>query len=103
MLQRDHGVVVTLLIHRRWDIYERRKPWVAGQLIAKTSNETKNVEKYFARIATQSCAAYSTGLRKTYMPEWEASSVSPPDILPTFLGFPVLKDVPARYRDIENR
>ena len=103
MLERDQGVVVTLIVHRRWDIYERRKPWNRGRLTAKASNEERKLEKYFARSRDQSCTPYPNGLRTLYAPQWELSRVSPPDALPPFLGFHVLKDAPEKYRAMTTR
>ena len=95
MLERDPGVVVLMLVHHRWDVYEQRKPWNRGRLRA-TSSDRVAVEGYFARGA--SCSQFTHGHRVFYSPDWEASSLSPPDILPTFLGLHVLQPVPGKFR-----
>ena len=96
LLERDRGVVLSMTVSRRWDIYEHRKPWNRGRLYAKSSRTT-TTERYFARVENGSCSQFHYGDRRMYAPEWEESNVSPPDVLPTLLGLYVLKPVPARF------
>lgn len=103
MLERDKGVVLSLLTHRRWDIYEQRKPWNRGRLRVTQSAPRRESENYFARAPDRSCSDFRIGDRRIYAPEWEASAVSPPDILPTFLGLYVLEDVPQKFRPLVRR
>jgi hypothetical protein len=98
MIARDRGVVLRMVARRRWEIYKQRKPWNRGRLVLYPSRKQVS-ERYFVR---GSCDAYRTGTRDLYAPQWEASSVTPPDILPTFLGLDVLEPVPERYRVLLN-
>jgi hypothetical protein len=98
MLEKDRGVVLTLFVHRKRDVYEQGKPWSDGRLRAHGWKSIGELEPYFARFAGPSCDGYPLGARRFFSPEWEASSVSPPDILPTFLGLRVLQDVPPQFR-----
>jgi hypothetical protein len=98
MLRSDRGVVVTLRVYRRWEIYEKRKAWNVGELFARTRNPDPH-ERYFVRAET-SCAEYRAPARQLYSPQWEAASVSPPDKLPAFLGLHVLEQVPETYRSL---
>jgi hypothetical protein len=98
MLENDRGVVLTLFVHRKREVYEQRKPWNRGQLRATRWKSVGELERYFARFAGASCQGYPVGARRFFSPEWEASGVSPPDILPTFLGLNVLEDVPPQFR-----
>lgn len=97
MLQNDHGVVVTLDVRQRWDVYEQRKPWNRGRLVARRSREPHRA-KYFARAQDCLSPQLARGHRSRYAPEFEGSVANPPDILPTFLDLYVLRDVPARYQ-----
>ena len=98
MLANDRGVVLTLFVHRKRDVYEGRKAWNRGQLRAARWKSIRELEPYFARFAGATCEGYPLGARRFFSPEWEASSVSPPDILPTLLGLSVLEDAPPRFR-----
>ena len=44
------------------------------------------------------CSLYPLGRADFYSTEWEASRVSPPDVLSSFLGLAVLRDVPASFQ-----
>jgi hypothetical protein len=98
MLENDRGVVLTLLVHRKRDVAEQRKPWNTGELSATRWDSVEKVDRYFARFAGPTCAGYPSGGRRFFSPEWEASAVSPPDVLPSFLGMFVLQDVPPRFQ-----
>jgi hypothetical protein len=100
MLQADRGVVLTLLVHRRDDVYAEQKPWNRGRLTSRRLNALPRFQPYFARFAGSSCADYSIGTRRLFAPQWEASNVSPPDVLPTLLGLFVLADVPPEFQRV---
>ncbi len=97
----DRGVVLRMVVLQRWDIYERRKPWNRGHLVSRASTR-KSPDHYFVR-SDQTCDRYRIGDRALYAPRYEPTSVSPPDVFPTFLGLYVLDEVPSRYRAILNR
>jgi hypothetical protein len=100
MVKRDKGVILDLFIFRKRKLYENQKPWNRGQRAASDWQDENNITSYYARFAGASCADYTDRTRKLYSPSWEASSLSPPDILPTFLGFYVLESVPEQYKQL---
>jgi hypothetical protein len=95
---KDPGVVLTLLVHRKRRVYEQGNPWNKGELRASAWDSPKAPERYYARYAGPGCSAYPLGTRRFFAPDWEASHVSPPDILPSYMGFYVLEDVPEKFR-----
>jgi hypothetical protein len=99
MLARDRGVVVTLRVEHRWSIWRQRKLWNANALRATTSpgNSTEN---FFMRNVDCAEPAVQAGRRVESAAQWEVSSVSPPDLLPTFLGLHVLRPVPETFRPL---
>jgi hypothetical protein len=100
LVANDRGVVITMRIHERLEFFEQRKPWNRGRRYVQRM-PAPVTERYFAR--NQSCSDTTPGHRALYAPEWEASTVSPPDILPTFLGLYVLKPVPDTFRELISR
>lgn len=92
------GVVLRLRVHRTRQIYELRKPWNYGQLSATRWKSVNRSENHYSRQNGASCTQYRLGEREIYSPVWEVSSLSPPDILPTYLGVHVLQPVPPRYQ-----
>jgi Ni/Co efflux regulator RcnB len=100
MLKKDKGVILNLFVFRKRKFYENQKPWNKGQRVATDWHDENNLTSYYARFTGASCADYTDRTRKLYFPSWEASSISPPDILPTFLGFYVLESVPEQYKQL---
>jgi hypothetical protein len=98
MLARERGVVVDMRVHRRWNIYEQRKPWNRGRMRTEVVEPPNTVERYFARDAD--CTTFSRNHRDRYGLRWEASRESPPTILPTFLGLHVLTQVPGEHANL---
>ena len=97
MLASEPGVVVTIDVRNRWYVWERRKPWNRNTLRAALSPE-RGEENYFVR--SEQCGAFQTGRTVRLMETWEHSKVSPPDVLPAFLGLSVLRPVPPRILDV---
>jgi hypothetical protein len=94
-VESDTGVVLTMAVLRRRDIREERHSSQSGTL--KASNwkaAVSGTQRYYARYAGSECAAYRVGARRFFAPVWEASQVSPPDGVPSFMGLFVLEDVP---------
>jgi hypothetical protein len=98
MLRTRPGVVLTVVVHRRREIEEETVPWKRGQVSARKWVRLGVREKYFARFAGSRCSDYRLGEDGYFAPEWEASDVSPPDILPTFMGLFVLEAVPEKFQ-----
>ena len=99
MLKTDHGVVLTLVVHRRRDIYEQRKPWNHGYLRATPWRSLEAQEDYFARASDSSCGAYPIGYPMICSPVYEVGDVTPPNTLGAFLGLYTLRPVPDRFRE----
>jgi hypothetical protein len=100
MINKDAGVVLDMWVYRERKLFELRKPWNRGRIEATAWSEENKPKKFYSRFSGGSCSEYIYGTRKLYSPLWETSAVSPPDILPTFLGLYVLQDVPAAFRSI---
>ena len=100
----DLGVVLELTVARRFGIYEQRKPWNRGQLMARARPTPRPSERYYAQYAGGSCDAYPTGTRAMY---YASSSSSPSGPGPrewpptsdiaAFLGLKVLVPAPDKY------
>jgi hypothetical protein len=101
MVAADQGVVIELLIHRQWALYENTKPWNRGDIRSRSSNrDTKKTLTYYSRINGSSCSDYPVGKRQLFHPRWEPAKTNPPDTLPAFLKLPVLLDTPSEYLKI---
>jgi hypothetical protein len=103
MLRDDPGVVLELQVVQSRDVYENRKPWNRGTLVAKDWQPSGETQKFFARDAGAACDAYLGSERKTYLPGSVGTNAWPPDLLPNYLGLQVLGDVPETYRDFAVR
>ena len=100
MVKADKGVVLDVFVFRQKELNENRKPWNKGQREATNWHDVNAIRTYYARSADGSCADYTDRSRRIFFPVWEASTVSPPDILPTFLGLFVLQQVPQEYQGL---
>jgi len=99
MLQRDRGVVLTMFVHRRREVFKQRTPWNRDALRATPWQESGRIESFFDRSTHGSCSSYALGRRAFYSTEWEASGVSPSDIPSSFLDLFILRDVPAEFQE----
>jgi hypothetical protein len=99
MLQRDKGVVLVMFVYRERKVLRQRKPWNRDILHATAWQENGRMEMYFDRSTQGSCAPYPFGRSAFYSAAWEASDVSPSDVVPSFLGLSVLRDVPTTYQE----
>jgi hypothetical protein len=96
MITTEKGAVLKLKVNRKKKIYEQRKPWNRGHIVATAWEPVDVTENYFMR--DDSCSDIRVGQRGLYSPIWEVSQVSPPDVLPTFLGFHTLQPVPPNFQ-----
>lgn len=94
MLERDRGAVMTVKIDHQWDVYRRRKPWNDGALRISNSTRSGSVQSYFT---SSECLP---GQHVQFAEGWEASNVSPPDHLSSFLGLHTDRPVPADVRPL---
>ena len=88
-----------MYVYRQRKIWTVRRPWKNETLRADPWEEIGTVQVYFNRNEAQSCSSYQLGQGAFYSPKWEASNVSPPDILPTFLGIFVLTPVAPAFME----
>ena len=99
MLAIDKGVVLTLQVHRKKEIFEQGKPWNHGQLLATRWKNVEGLENYFERRIDSSCSDYKIGQRSFYSPVWEESEVLPSNLLPRFLVLYTLQGVPPEFQE----
>jgi hypothetical protein len=98
MLAAEPGVVISLQVHRDRQIFELGKPWRRGQLRAgawKTGEQSAT--ENFARVQGGTCDGFELGRRKIYAVQVGPAPSMPPDVLHSFLGCPLLEEVPASY------
>jgi hypothetical protein len=101
----DPGVVLSMSIVRRINIYEHRKPWNRGRITAGDPRAPSSPRRYYARYAGRDCARYAAGTRALY---YAAFSTAPPvhdprEWPPTtdiaaFLNLQVIEPIPDEYR-----
>jgi hypothetical protein len=98
MLAAEPGVVITLQVHRDRQIFGLEKPWRRGQLRAGPWKPVQQpATEYFARAEGGTCDGFELGRRKIYAVRVGPSPSTPPDVLHSFLGCPLLEEVPAAY------
>jgi len=98
MLATEPGVVITLQVHRSRQIFELGKPWRRGQLRAGPWNTgQQSGSEYFAHAGGGTCDGFELGRRKIYAVQVGPPPSTPPDVLHSFLGCPLLEEVPAKY------
>jgi hypothetical protein len=97
MMREDQGVVLEMYVFRERDIVVNRKPWNKGVVEAAEWKKENTLKVFYARQNGATCDNYTKGARNLYFPKWEISSVSPPNILPTFLGLLILGPVPDEH------
>lgn len=98
MLDRDKGVVLTMFVYRKRDVFSRQRPWNRGVLRATEWQETGSMESFFDRRAAGSCSSYPLGQAAFYSTEWESGDESPSNVISSFLGLSVLREVPANFQ-----
>lgn len=98
MLAAEPGVVITLQVHRSRQIFELGKPWRRGQVRAGPWNDRQqSASEYFGRAEGGTCDGFELGRRTIYAVPVGPTPSMPPDVLPSFLGCPLLEEVPAKY------
>jgi len=100
MVSITDGVGLTVRVLRKQEFLRRRKPWRYGRIDPTGWHGVDQSEHFFARFSGKDCTAYSRGETQYFALEWEASNVSPPDILPTFLGLYVINPVSREWRPV---
>jgi hypothetical protein len=63
MLQNDDGVILGVDIVRARTLFEERKPWNKGNILASSWRPVNAQKSYYARYAGGSCSGYATGAR----------------------------------------
>lgn len=103
MLQNDHGVVLGVNILRQRPLFEQRKPWNTGRIVADDWQTVDTHKTFYAQYLGGSCADYATGTRSPqfndqYFRGVPANSGWPPTEVPNFLDLQTLDSVPDEYR-----
>ncbi len=101
----DPGVVLELSVARRVGIYQHRKPWNKGRIMARSRRAEGAPQRYYARYAGSACDAYPVATRDLL---YAASSLPPTGSGPrewpptsdvsAFLGLSVVVPAPDEYR-----
>jgi hypothetical protein len=104
MLQSDQGVVVGVSINRQKKLYEERKPWNMGHIVAEDWKTVNTKKTYYAQYAGSSCAGYAIGTRSLQFNDLYFYGVPtglgwPPRKVPNFLNLQTLESVPEKYRE----
>lgn len=99
MLERDRGVVVEVLVHRRREVRQLPgEPQLAGLRIGPWTDQAYSFS-YFTSLMGDRCESYPLRHRSIY---WDGPRhLKPPlpyEALPDFLGLPVLDSVPPELR-----
>jgi hypothetical protein len=103
MLQNDAGVILGVDIIRARTLFEARKPWNKGNILASGWRPVNAQKPYYARYAGGSCTDYPTGTRKIVFNDRFFDSVPnnlgwPPKQVANFLDLQTLDSVADRYR-----
>jgi len=102
----DRAVVLDVTVVRRDGIYESKKPWNKGHLLAKGWYPANEQKSYYAQYAGGSCADYSLGSRSLRFIPYDSQIVSssaenwPPREVPNFLNLQSLEPVPPQYQKL---
>ena len=106
MVKEDPGIILTVKVKRRRDIYTKRKSWNNGEIYAEGwtqwSSNPEYLQRCYLRTATDSCGQYSVGSHHVFLLDYDHSNSWPPDTVPGFLMIPFVSDVPQEYRRFVN-
>ncbi len=95
LLNEDNGAVFEITIARENPIYEQRKLWNKGTLLAQGwQTPDQPVKRFYARHVGKRCTDYSLGEKARFYPVDEASPDWPPTTAPIFLNLLLLRPVP---------
>jgi hypothetical protein len=103
-LRDDSGVVIETAVTRRKRVYEGRKLWNKGRILARGWYDVNQQKKFYARPASGSCAEYPAGTRVVDFIEYDNSVKAfsaedwPPREIPDFLDLQTIAPVPEEYR-----
>jgi hypothetical protein len=96
MLAEHRGVVLDVAAQRQTSIYEKRKPWNRGTLVARPAKGDGTKTEYFASYAGGSCERYPVGERATFAVTGQTSRAWPPEILANLLDLATVEPAQAR-------
>jgi hypothetical protein len=102
MLQNDEGVILDVDIIRAKTLFEERKPWNKGNILASDWRPVNAQKSYYARYAGASCSEYATGTRTIVFNDLFFYGVPnlgwPPKKAANFLDLQTLDSVADPYR-----
>jgi hypothetical protein len=102
----DHAVVLDVTVVRGDGIYESKKPWNSGRLLAKGWYPAKEQKSFYAQYAGRSCANYPLGSKSLQFVPYDSRIVPssaenwPPREVPAFLNLQILEPVPPEYQTL---
>jgi hypothetical protein len=101
--QLDDGAVLNVVILRRKQLYEKRKPWNRGRITANGWQAANEAKSYYVQFPG-ACADYPTGERTVRFAAYDISALTngvnewPPQKVSDFLDLQTLGPVPQQYR-----
>lgn len=101
--QDDNGVVLDVLVLRKNGLYEKRKPWNKGMIVAKGWQQIGKEQSYYIQ-SPGSCSDFTAGQESVRFTAYDLSALSsgshdwPPRKVSDFLDLEVLDPVPSDYR-----
>jgi hypothetical protein len=103
MLQNDAGVILGVDIIRARTLFEERRPWNKGNILASGWRPVNAQKSYYARYSGGSCSDYATGARAIVFNNRFFYGVPnnlgwPPKQVANFLDLQTLDSVADRYR-----
>jgi hypothetical protein len=98
MLAYESAVVLELHVIRQSGVYENRKPWNRGTLVARSWVTKERQQSYFATFEGGSCASYPEKARQLFVVSGETSDQWPPEILANLLDLATVEPAPENYQ-----
>jgi hypothetical protein len=102
MLRDDPGLILTVKVLRRRDIYTKQKPWNRGQYYATHWKAMDYRQECYLHTKSASCAAFQSGTRFIYLLDYDHSKEWPPKTIPGYLQLPYVAEVPIAYQRFTN-
>jgi hypothetical protein len=103
MSEVDDGAVLNVVVARRNRLYEQRKPWNKGRIIASGWQIANEPKSYYVQFPG-ACSDYPTGEESVRFAPYDLSALTngakdwPPKKISDFLNLQTLDPVPDEYR-----
>jgi hypothetical protein len=102
MLRDDPGLIITVRVLRRRDIYTKQKPWNRGQYYVTHWKAMDYRQECYLHTKSASCAVFQPGTRFIYLLDYDHSQEWPPKTISGYLQLPYLTEVPIAYQQFTN-